>query len=278
MVRKILILASTLSLWTALPASAETLRVATFNVRFPSPRDRENSWESRRDLLVETVREMHADIIGTQDLDKTQGDYIVGKLPEYTWFGIGSNGGSDQEHCGIFYLKDKYRVLESGNFWLSETPDRAGSRSWDITIPRVVTWARFEDTATASTFSVYNVELPQRNQNDLARLNCVRMLRARLAELPATLPVVLTGDFNTRAGGMAYGILSPLLKDAWSAAAKKAGPEGTFHSFQGLESQARIDWILYRGFRRVIRAETVTRNEDGKYPSDHYPVFAELEF
>jgi len=267
-----------LALALAAPGFCGTLRVATFTVRFPSPDDRENVWEKRRDLLVETIRDLRADILGTQELYKLQGDYITSNLPQYAWFGIGRYGNQDDEHTGVFYLRDKFRVLESGDFWLSEMPNRAGSRSWDITLPRVATWAKFEELATGKTFYVFNTHFPHRPQDDMARLHCSRLLRARLAALPADAPVVLTGDFNARASGMAYGILAGVLKDAWTTAVKRTGPEGTFHSFQGLESQSRIDWILYRGFRRSVRAETVTRNADGKYPSDHYPVIAELEF
>ena len=268
---------SILSLALACPGSAEVLRVMSFDVHRPSTGG-PNSWESRRDLLVEAIGEMRADIFGTQELYKQQADYITAKLPEYAWIGLSRYGNSEDEHCAIFYVRDKYRVLDSGNFWLSDTPNRPGSRSWDVAAPRVVTWARFEVASGGKTFYVYNTEFPDRPEDDVARLNCAKLLRSRLDELPAGTPLILTGDFNTRASGMAYNILTASLKDPWITAVTKTGPEGTFHGFEGLESQSRIDWVLYRGFVRARQAENVTKNIEGKYPSDHYPVFVELEF
>jgi endonuclease/exonuclease/phosphatase family metal-dependent hydrolase len=107
-------------------------------------------------------------------------------------------------------------------------------------------------------------------------MECAKVIRQWMRRLPADVPVIITGDFNAPAGGEVYKIMSEGLTDAWLAAENKEGPEGTFHGFKGTPGAARIDWILFRGPWKVKRAETVTANRGGRYPSDHFPVIAEL--
>ena len=92
--------------------AADALRVMTFNVRLPMASDGPERWEARRDLFVRTIREQHPDVFGTQELYKRQGDYVVAKLPEYAWFGMGRKGGDGDEHMGVFYRTAELRVLE----------------------------------------------------------------------------------------------------------------------------------------------------------------------
>ena len=117
------------------PMGAQTLRVMTFNVRYPSPDDGPNRWDFRSDLLVDTIRDKAPDLFGTQELFYEQGRYIVEKLHGYTWFGISRRGNREDEHMGVFYRTESLRLVESGNFWLSETPEAPGSMSWNVTLP-----------------------------------------------------------------------------------------------------------------------------------------------
>jgi len=263
---------------TALPAAAEPLRLLTFNVRFPSKGDGANLWELRRDLLVDTVRKLDPDVMGTQELFHEQGEYIVGKIPGLAWFGLSRRGNQQDEHMGVFYRKDKWKVAESGNFWLSETPEKPGSMSWDVTLPRMVTWALFQGQGSNRRFYLLNTHFPHRREDERARVECANVIADRMKTLPADVPVVLMGDFNAPAGGEAYRLLAATLQDSWDAAAEKEGPEGTFHGFSGKPGEARIDWILFRGPWKARRASSVTVNDGGRYPSDHFPVFAELDW
>jgi endonuclease/exonuclease/phosphatase family metal-dependent hydrolase len=257
---------------------AESLRVMSFNVRFPSPDDGDNRWEFRRDLLAATIREYNPDILGTQELFYEQGQYIAEKAPDYVWFGISRRGNRQDEHMGVFYKKDKFRLVDSGNFWLSETPETPGSMSWNVSLPRMVTWGLFEIKASGRRFYYYNTHFPHRPQDAEARLQCAAVILERISRLPKDLPFILTGDFNSAAGGDVYKLFSAHLKDSWETALKRSGPEGTSGGFKGSAGGRRIDWILYRGPFRVLEAATVTRNEDGRYPSDHFPVFALFDF
>ena len=256
--------------------AADTLRVMTFNVRLPLASDGPERWEARRDLFVQTIREQHPDVFGTQELYKEQGDYVVAKLPDYAWFGMGRKGGDDDEHMGVFYRRDVLRVLDSGNFWLSDTPDVPGSMSWGTLFPRMVTWARFQRRDDGRIFILFDTHLPYRAQDDAARERGAALILKRIAKLTAHEPFVLTGDFNTTPASRVHAMLTGPLRDAWQIAPHRSGPDKTFHDFTGKPTE-RIDWILVRGFR-VQDASTVTTHEGKLYPSDHFPVVADLQW
>jgi endonuclease/exonuclease/phosphatase family metal-dependent hydrolase len=269
------LLAASLSPITA----AETLRVMTFNVRLPVKSDGADYWDNRRDILVETIRRRSPDIVGTQELFYVQGQYIAEKLPEYAWFGLSRRGNHEDEHMGVFFRKDRLRVVESGDYWLSETPETPGSMSWGINFPRMVTWAVFEDLHTRRRFYYANTHFPHRDIDAQARVNCANILASRLRARPPEETIILTGDFNTDVASPPHQILTQSgLKDAWETAGRREGPRGTFHGFKGVPGEARIDWILFRGPLEPVLVETVTDNREGRYPSDHFPVLAVFEW
>ena len=262
----------------ALPATdapvVVPLRVMSFNVRLPAESDGANRWEMRRGLAARMVRDAAPDLIGTQELFKLQGDYLVSQLPEYAWFGRGRRGDDSDEHMGVFYRKDRLRVVESGDFWLSDTPAVAGSITWGNLFPRMVTWALFERIADRQRFYLFNTPLPYREQDEPIRVRGARLLAQRIAALPAGVPVVVTGDFNAGPDSPTHGEMTAALQDAWDVTADRSGPEATFHDFTGKPDQ-RIDWILVRGFD-VGSVRTIDVHEGELYPSDHFPVVAEL--
>ncbi|MGK6319748.1 endonuclease/exonuclease/phosphatase family protein [Sphingomonas sp. DT-204] len=257
----------------AQPSPGE-LRVMSFNVRYGTADDGPNDWAHRRDILVETIRAEHPDVIGTQELLKDQADYIVAKLPDYTWFGIDRRGGHGDEHMGVFYRRDRLKLIEQGNFWLSDTPSVPGSISWGHPLPRMVTWGVFE-TKDGKRFRLLNTHFPYRAEDELAREKAAKLIADHLRQLDHGGPVILTGDFNTDISSQAHAILVKVLADAWQTTAH-TGPVGTFHGFKGEPGGAdRIDWILSYGFT-VKRVATLTTNRNGRYPSDHFPVVADM--
>lgn len=273
------LICSLILLWTNLAiaesATSPPLRVMTFNVRLPVDSDGANRWEARRALIAEVVAQEAPDLIGTQELFRRQADDLVERLPRYAWFGRDRRGGGDDEHMGVFYRTDRLRVLDSGDFWLSDTPDVAGSITWGNLYPRMVTWARFERLADGSTFVFYNTHLPYREQDESARSRAAALIVSRLRQLPAAEAVVITGDFNAPPDSQAHALLSAALSDAWTAAPRRTGPAETFHNFTG-KADRRIDWILFRGMR-VKSIRTATLHHGKRYPSDHFPVVAEFE-
>ena len=247
----------------------------TFNVRQMDAADGANSWVCRRDALVETIREAAPDVIGTQELFREQAEYIESHLDGYAWFGSGRYGDHADKHVGIFYRLDALRLTESGDFWLSQTPDAPGSASWGIEKPRHVTWGAFE--LEGLSFRLFNTHFPYRREHDLARRMSAELLLARMALIAGAGPAIATGDFNSPARGEIHGLLTGALRDAWIDADRRLGPEGTMHGFGRIPAPQRIDWILCSAGWRVPLVETIARQCDGRWPSDHHPVLAILE-
>lgn len=256
----------------------QTLRVMSFNVRYPAKSDGPDLWDLRRDLLVDTIRKQAPDIMGTQELFYEQGQYIVSKLPEFEWFGVSRRGNKEDEHMGVFFRKDTLELLSSGNFWLSTTPDVPGSMSWDVTLPRMVTWGEFRHRKTGRRFHFYNTHFAHRPADAVARAESARVLAEHIQRLAATGDLILTGDFNTDVGSEPHQVLKALLSDAHEQAGSRKGPTGTFHGFKGKPGTQRIDWILFRGRIKPVVVDTITDNREGRYPSDHFPVAVHFQF
>jgi endonuclease/exonuclease/phosphatase family metal-dependent hydrolase len=254
-------------------AATAPLRIMTFNVRVPVDQGM-NAWANRRALMVQVIEAQHPDILGTQELTQEQGEYLAAHLPGYAWFGQGRDGGTKGEHMGVFYRTDRLEVLDSGDFWLSDTPEVPGSRTWGQPYPRMVTWARFKLRDGGGEFNYFNTHFPYRAEDVRPRLLSAYEILGRIGRLPSTARVILAGDFNCTPDTPVHAALTQSLHDAWEAAARGSGPEKTFHDFTGIPDQ-RIDWILSRGFK-ALAVETVTTHQGARYPSDHFPVLAEL--
>ncbi|MEO7071760.1 MAG: endonuclease/exonuclease/phosphatase family protein [Rhodanobacter sp.] len=253
--------------------AAAPLRVMTFNVRVPVDTGM-NAWANRRELMVKVIQDAHPDLLGTQELTQEQGEYLAAQLPGYAWFGQGRDGGTKGEHMGVFYRTDRLKVERSGDFWLSDTPEVAGSKTWGQPYPRMVTWARFAMRDGSGAFDYFNTHFPYRPEDVRARMLSADAILQRIDKLPAGTRVILAGDFNCGPGTPVHARLTASLHDAWMAAATRSGPAKTFHDFTG-NADERIDWILSRGFK-VLAVHTIGTHEGARYPSDHFPVLAEL--
>jgi len=261
-------------------ATAElTLQVMTFNVRYGTAMDGDNSWPHRKDTLVNTIREYAPDLCGLQECLAFQAEYIVAQLPDYRWIGIDRDVSGKGEMTAVLYRHKAIFPIESGHFWLSETPDVPASVSWDSSLTRMATWLRCYHPDTKTFFYFYNTHLDHRGEE--ARQQGIAVIADHIAKLPADTPVILTGDFNAAAQhSRPYETaMEKGFTDAWVAAAERVGPSVTFSSFKAPEPDVdqRIDWIVYRGPVKASRCETITYNENGRYPSDHLPVTATLQ-
>jgi endonuclease/exonuclease/phosphatase family metal-dependent hydrolase len=264
-------------------ADTKPLRITTYNLRFASDTP-PNDWPTRRPVMKASIEKIAPDIFGTQEGVFRQMKDMSGDLPRYHWIGLGREGGSKGEFMAIFYDHQRFEPLEYDHFWLSDTPEVIGSRTWGNTNHRMVTWARFADRANGNQ-QFYLVNTHFDHQVQLAREKSATLLRQRIdAFKMKDLPVVLTGDFNASAGkNKAYEILTEgdFLKDTWHSAAEIRGPRiPTFHNFKGPRppGDERIDWILTRGPVQANWIEIDTFNQNGQYPSDHFPVTTELVF
>ena len=269
-----LVLAGLLGLASMQARAADPLSVMSFNIRLPAESDGVDYWETRKPLAVRMLREQQPDVIGLQELVKAQAAYLARELPQYAWFGRGREADGGGEHMGVFYRKDRLKVIESGDFWLSDTPDVAGSITWGHPHPRMVTWALFEQRSDGRRFYLFNTHLPYRDEDEAARLKGAQAIARRLATLPDDVPVVLTGDFNTTPDSDAHAVLAGILQDAWTTAPRVEGIDATFHGFTG-KADRRIDWIFVRG-AQLESITSVTTRWNNRYPSDHFPLVATL--
>lgn len=275
-----MLLVSCLTLVAAAVSFAETpLTVMSFNLRYGTAMDGENAWPKRKDILIDTIRQANPDILGTQECLQLQAEYIAGKFPEYQWIGIGREAGGKGEMTAVFYRKDLLEAAESGHFWLSETPDVPASISWNSACTRMVTWIKFAHRASGKNFFYFNTHFDHKSEE--ARRQSALMLEKRFAAIDPNTPLILTGDFNAAAESSdAYAtLIGAGMKDAWLAAEKHDGPGTTWGEFKAPAPNAlgRIDWILFRGPVQVKNCRIITYNQDGRYPSDHYPVTAALK-
>jgi endonuclease/exonuclease/phosphatase family metal-dependent hydrolase len=254
--------------------ASDTLRIMGFNIRLPVESDGVDYWETRKPLAVRMLRDQRPDVIGLQELVASQADYLARELPAYAWFGRGRNADGGGEHMGVFYRKDRLKVIESGDFWLSDTPDVPGSITWNHLYPRMVTWALFEQRSDGKRFYFFNTHLPYREQDEAARVKGANAIAQRIAALPANVPVVLTGDFNTTPDSDVHAVLARTLQDAWTTAPCVEGSDATFHGFTGTADR-RIDWVFVKGVTPAS-ATSVTTRWHQRYPSDHFPVVVTL--
>ncbi len=271
-----------LAAWRAGAQTAAPLRVMSFNIRYGTAGDGENRWENRRDVLVETIRRFDPDLLGTQETLAFQADFLSQQLPGYTRVGAGRDDGKDKgEQVAIFFKTDRFEKVAAGHFWLSETPDQPGSRSWDAAITRMVTWAKLRDRHGGREFLWLNTHWD--HQGTQARLESAKLMRRWLAEHASRRPVVITGDFNSTEDAPPYRRLlegadaAPKLTDAYRHAHPARQPdEATFHAFTGKRDGSRIDWILCSPDFTPVEAAIDRSSRDGRYPSDHFPVTAVL--
>ncbi len=253
------------------------LDVMTFNIRFGTAYDRENNWPNRQDMVVRMLQKYDADIVGTQEIQDFQADYITRWMPEYRWFGA-HRGDHMEERCAILYKWREYMPLGTGTFWLSETPAVYASQSWDAALPRIATWARFVHMETETEFYVYNTHFDHVGRQ--ARVHSMDLILEHIDENARDRPVILLGDFNVTAeqSEVYDAVAETGFEDLWLTAAGREGPTATWNAFRDLdpESDRRIDWIMTRGPFEADYIETIIYSEDGRWPSDHFPVFARV--
>lgn len=271
--------------------SPARLRVVSFNIRNCTAPDGDDHWDHRRDLVARTLLDHNADLVGLQEGRFSQVAYLRERLSDHAFVGIGRDDGRDDheaagEFAAIFFRRSRFEKLEEGHFWLSETPHVVGSKGWDAPLPRMASWARLCDGQTSRTLRFLNTHLEWEGVR--ARQASASLLRAHLDSLDAIEPAILTGDFNDAEGSVTYGnMFSEVLDPDGSAALppvdvfravfpQAQDDEGTYHGFTGTSHKKRIDWIVARGPITPVSAAIDRRHFDGRYPSDHFPVVADV--
>ncbi|HNR09089.1 MAG TPA: endonuclease/exonuclease/phosphatase family protein [Saprospiraceae bacterium] len=262
---------------------AQTLQVMSFNIRYDNPQDGENRWDNRKKNLASMLRFYEVDLCGMQEALIHQIRDLKAALPEYEYIGKGRDDGREAgEFSPIFYRKDRIRVLESGTFWLSPSPDTP-SRGWDAMLPRVVTWAKIKTIKGNKTAYVFNTHYD--HMGEIARRESSNLLLRKIAEMAGKSRVVVTGDFNAIPSQDPIRILLDTsnpghLTDTESLTRQEHfGPYSTFNGFEAMEQEGRhIDYIFLKNFKKmqVLRHGTLSNTWSGRFASDHHAVLAEL--
>lgn len=260
-----------------------TVNWGTFNIRYDNPDDQENNWKFRKDRVATFIQQEKLDIVGMQEVLHNQLEDLKTRLPEYAEVGIGREDGKQKgEYAPIFYRKDRFKLLDSNTFWLSQYPDSVGFIGWDGACTRIATWAKLEDKSTGKIFLAVNTHMDHVGVE--ARRKGALLIIKRIQDIVGNRPAVLTGDFNVNDKSEAYQTLTTndfVLKDAYKTADVKEGVSYTFHDFEKvpMNEREKIDFIFVTPQIKVTRSWIPKENPDGKgVLSDHNPQLATLQF
>ena len=283
--------------------SAQQLMVGSYNIRYKNWNDsvQGNVWNKRCQVICDQLNFMAPDVFGAQEVLYGQLQDMKAALDGYDYIGIGRDDGERAgEHEAIFYKTDKIKLLDHGDFWLSETPEKPGL-GWDAVCIRICTWGKFSLDETV--FYYFNLHMD--HVGVIARREAAKLVVARIREIAQGAPVVLTGDFNVDQTNEIYTIFteSGLLKDSYDAARIRFAENGTFNAFKTeYYTTSRIDHVFVSPEIQVESYGVLTNSywtpdetidtlkafdapqeiSFDKYirrnPSDHYPVFVKVKF
>ena len=272
--------------------------VMSFNLRLDTAVDGINRWEMRKEFAADVILNSGASLIGTQEGLVHQLDYLDDALPSFMYVGVGrDDGGTAGEFAAIFIDTTRFSVIDSGTFWLSETPDRP-SVGWDAALERVATYAIVRDRVQANSTPMLIMNAHFDHMGEQARLESARLMVEKAVEKALELqndekrawampsnppaPVILTGDFNTPPRSAPVEVFLQQYKDTFEASASPPiGPVSTFNGFAVVENGymdavRRIDYVFVNHRVDVIQYETIDEVRNGKYVSDHFPVLVQL--
>lgn len=281
------------------PKTTETIKVGTYNIRLQTgDKGTPNAWKERKADLADFIRKLDLDAFGLQEVCPGQADHLTNSLPQYVMVGVHREDGKRKgEASPVFFRKDRFDALKSGTFWLSETPDVPGSKSWNTACTRVCSWMLLKDRKSGKTFCFANTHTDHKSA--LARKNGMLLIIERMREFaPPGTPVVFTGDHNCTETSEPAKAVAALLRDTlYATETPPTGPWRTFSGWKWTESEfpisealklppgkrdtkgARIDYIyVSEGIRVKSHASRADARPGTKlYPSDHFPVIAEIE-
>ncbi|MFZ2149490.1 MAG: endonuclease/exonuclease/phosphatase family protein [Sedimentisphaerales bacterium] len=272
-------------------ADALELRLMSFNIRYGTANDGENHWKNRREMVFDVFRNHRPDIVGLQEALDFQIAEIREALAKYGRIGVArEDGKTEGEYSAILYRLDRFDVDESGTFWFSDTPEVPGSSHWGNACVRICTWARFIEKKSGRAFYVFNLHLDHVSQP--SREKSAVLLAQRVQNRKHKDAFVVTGDFNagesnpvvmylkgntTLSGADGRESDNPVpMVDTFRVLHPDAVDVRTAHDFKGARKGNKIDYIFTPPSVKVLEAEILYDNVDGRYPSDHFPVTATL--
>ncbi len=275
------IIYSVLAIFLLQNANAQPINVMTFNIRLNVASDSLNAWPHRKNLVVSQIRFFDVDVLGVQEAKPEQMKDLAELLPEYDYIGVARDTGAWGEYSAIFYKRSKLEVLQSNTFWLSPTPKVPASKGWDAALTRIVTWGKFKDKKTGKIFFSFNTHFDHIGK--VARAHSAEMILKAVDSLAGKFPVIVTGDFNTSIKDEPYQIITNssnplhLLNTFSISKLPHYGPTGTFNNWGSKEvNEFPIDFIFVKNGIKVLKHGTISESWNGRFSSDHFPVYAEL--
>ncbi len=258
---------------------AQQMNIVSFNIRYNNKNDGINAWPNRIEMVTGLLKFHDADIFGLQEALYEQILDIEKELPGFEWFGVGRDDGDKRgEFSPIFFNAAKFILVKKGHFWLSENCNIPGL-GWDAACNRIVTWGKFQSKVTGKRFLVFNTHFDHRGTE--ARKNSAFLIRDKIREIGNNqgLPVILTGDFNLAPESDPIGLIKNFMNDSRDISETQPyGPVGTFTSFDwNAPMKERIDYIFVQGGIKVLKYAVLTDAKEQRFPSDHLPVFVEIQ-
>lgn len=258
------------------------VKVMTMNIRYDNPADSIYAWPKRAGQVCNFIMNEKPDILGMQEVLWHQYQVLDSVLTDYSSVGVGrSDGARRGELNPVFFRKEKFGMVRNITFWLSNSPEVAGSMGWGASLPRIVTWLELVDKNSHKHFFFFNTHFA--HDSDSARLMSSKILLNEVNKIAKGFPFIISGDFNMPPTSTAYTILTgpnesvPLLNDSYVITEKRPlGPVQTFNGFSDNTKTSRIDYIFVRNGMRVLDYRTVIKKEQGIYISDHWPVEATI--
>ena len=262
-------------------SSAEpAIKVMSFNIRYGAANDGDNSWPNRKELVAEPIQLFGPDLLGAQEVLDFQAEFLRDHLKGYGFHGVGREDGATKgEFVPVLYRLDRFELVDSGHFWLSESPDVPGSKSWDTSLTRMCSWVILRDKkGDGRPFGFANTHFDHRGPE--ARLESAKLIRERAMGIEENIPVISGGDFNNGEEDAPYAALvrgdggTAFVESFRAIHGERSDLEGTMSRWNGNRKGRRIDWIIHSRKFVTLSAAINHTNEDGRYPSDHYPVQA----
>lgn len=259
------------------------VRWCSFNIRCINNGDTEKGvgWDVRKDRACTWVLDNNIDVCGMQEVTHKQLEDVIKRLPQYNYVGVGRTDGKKKgEYTPIFYRKDRFVALDKGHFWLSETPDVAGSKGWDAAIERVASWVKLKEKKTGKIFMAVNTHFDHVGKQ--ARVESAKLIMKKIQEIVQDKPAAVTGDFNITNKNEAYTTMvsSPFkMNDALVVSPQHHGVRYTFNGYKQVDpaKASQIDFIFITPQIEVIRT-CVPQDNLNYVLSDHNPHWADLQF
>lgn len=263
-----------------LNAVSQNLKLMTYNIRLDVDSDGVNSWTNRKEYFCSQIQFYEPDIFGVQEAKPNQVVDMNNLLSSYANVGIGREGIGKGESSNIYFKKDRFLVINQNTFWLSETPTQI-CKGWDAAFNRVCTYALLKDKKSKKSFWVFNTHLD--HIGEIARTKGIELILSTIIEVNTlNYPVVFMGDFNSEPTESRIIDLKTKMKDCREISEQKPfGPSGSFNNFVHNEPVTKlIDYIFIDKNSKVNvkKYAVLSDSKDLKYPSDHLPIFVELNF